>query len=133
MKKKRKTNKRPYYSKKPKKAEPEINYDDPSQLPPPIPGIVLEPLATKKRQPAQERAFKELTSINDRIASLIQLRQMGLATSDNRKQLKQLFKDRKKRAYELRRLQLKVKASNKYRVKRRKIVRTKNKTCFFFK
>jgi hypothetical protein len=54
---------------------------------------------------------------------------MGLATSDNRKQLKQLMRDRKKKAYELRRLQLKVKASNKYRDKRRKIVRT-NKKCF---
>jgi hypothetical protein len=51
---------------------------------------------------------------------------MGLATPENKKQLKQLMKDRKKKAYELKRLQSKQKASNKYRVKRRKIVRRKN-------
>jgi hypothetical protein len=51
---------------------------------------------------------------------------MGLATPENKKQLKQLMKDRKKKAYELKRLQSKQRASNKYRVKRRKIVRKTN-------
>jgi transposase len=56
---------------------------------------------------------------------------MGLATPENKKQLKQLMKDRKKKAYELKRLQSKQKASNKYRVKRRKIVRGKKNNIFF--
>ena len=90
-----------------------------------LPGGPLEPLAKQKRQPAQERAYKELSSINERIASLVQVRQMGLSTPENKKQLKQLMKDRKKKAYELKRLQSKQKASNKYRVKRRKIVKKK--------
>ena len=92
-------------------------------MPSAIPDIALEPLAKEKRQPAQERVFKELSSINERIASLIQIRQMGLLTAENRKQLKQLMADRRKKAFELRRLQLKVKASHRYRDKRRKIVR----------
>jgi hypothetical protein len=58
---------------------------------------------------------------------------MGLSTPENRKQLKQLMKDRKKKAYELKRLQSKQKASNKYRVKRRKIVKkTKNFLNYFY-
>ncbi|CAF1024873.1 unnamed protein product [Rotaria sordida] len=85
-------------------------------------GIPLEPLSTQIRQPAQERVFKELSAINDRIASLIQVKQMGLLTPENRQQLQQLMKDRRTKAYALRRLQLKTKASNRYRVKRRKIV-----------
>jgi hypothetical protein len=84
--------------------------------------VPLEPLTKIKRHPAQDRAYKELNSINERIASLVQVRQMGLATPDNKKQLKQLMKDRTKKAYELKRLQSKQRASNKYRVKKRKIV-----------
>ena len=118
--KKRKT-KKFFYGKKRKIVAEEI-IPDPSTLNPIPTGTPLEPLTKQKRQPAQEKAFKELSSINERIASLVQVRQMGLATSDNTKQLKQLMKDRKKKAFELRRLQSKVKASNKYRMNRRKIV-----------
>ena len=96
--------------------------EDPSDLTV-VNGTRIEPLAKQKRQPAQEKAYKELSSINERLASLVQVKQMGLATEENRKQLKQLMKDRKKKAFELRRLQSKQRASNKYRNKRRKIVR----------
>jgi len=102
--------------------EEEIAFDDPTQLPS-LPGGPLEPLAKAKRQPAQEKIFKELTSINERIASLVQVRQMGLATSDNKIQLKQLMQDRKKKSFQLKRLQCKQKSSNKYRDKRKKIVK----------
>lgn len=51
---------------------------------------------------------------------------MGLSTPENTIQLKQLMIDRKKKAFELRRLQQRQRASNKYRVKRRKIVNKKN-------
>jgi hypothetical protein len=86
-------------------------------------GMSLEPLAEKKRQPAQKRVYSELNAINGRIASLVQVRQMGLSTPENNKQLKQLMIDQKKKAFELKRLQSKQRASNKYRVKRRKIVK----------
>ena len=105
--------------------EEEIAFDDPTQLPP-LPGGPLEPLAKAKRQPAQEKIFKELTSINERIASLVQVRQMGLATSENKIQLKQLMQDRKKKSFQLKRLQCKQKSSNKYRDKRKKIVKKKH-------
>jgi len=110
-----------YYGKKSAPVEKEIDLDDSAQLSI-ISDIPLEPLAEKKRQPAQERVFKELSDINQRLASLIQIRQMGLSTPENLKQYKQLVADRKKKAYELRRLQLKVRASNRYRDKRRQIV-----------
>ena len=116
----KKRKKKSYYVKKRKVAEEDL-IEDPTQLPT-VSGIPLEPLAKQKRQPAQERAYKELSAINERIASLVQVRQMGLSTAENKKQLKQLMKDRKKKAYELKRLQSKQRASNKYRVKRRKIV-----------
>ncbi|CAF0723868.1 unnamed protein product [Adineta steineri] len=113
--------KKVYFNIERKPAKNEVNFDDPTKLVS-IPDVPLEPVDMKKRQPAQHRAFKELSSINQRIASLIQIRQMGLLSGENRKQLKQLMKDRRKKSYELRRLQLKVKASNKYRTKRRKLV-----------
>ncbi|CAF1359270.1 unnamed protein product [Adineta ricciae] len=106
--------------KKPKILQ-EKTLEDPTQVPP-IPGIPLEPLAKQKRQPAQERIFKEITAINERIASLIQVRQMGLATVENRKQLKQLIKDRNTKGFELKRLQSKQRSSSRYRVKKKQIV-----------
>ncbi|CAF1029781.1 unnamed protein product [Adineta ricciae] len=119
----KKSRRKSYFTKPPSKAtEDEINIDELTKMPSAIPDIALEPLAKEKKQPAQERVFRELSSINERIASLIQIRQMGLLTAENRKQLKQLMADRRKKAFELRRLQLKVKASHRYRDKRRKIV-----------
>ncbi|CAF1123631.1 unnamed protein product [Rotaria sp. Silwood1] len=115
--KKRKTTKKSYYVRKCKLIDEEL-IEDSKQLPA-INDIPLEPLEKHKRQPAQERAFKELSAINDRIASLVQVKQMDLSTPENRKQLMQ---ERKKKACELRRLQQKQRASIKYRVKRRKII-----------
>jgi hypothetical protein len=105
-----------------KPVEKEIFIEDPTQIPP-IPGIPLEPLSKRKRQPAQERLFDQLSSINERIASLVQVRQMGLSTPENKKQLKQLIRDRDKKAFELKRLQSKQRSSNKYRIKKKKIVK----------
>ena len=119
--KKKKTKKIFYGRKKLPNVEPEL-ISDPTNISKIIPNEPLEPLKKRKRQPAQEKVFKELTDINERIASLIQVRQMGLSTNENRSQLKQLIKDRKVKAFELRRLQSKIRASNRYRAKRRKIV-----------
>lgn len=86
---------------------------------------LLDSLEKDKRQPAQERAVKELSSINERIASLVQVRQMGLSTPENKKQLKQLFKDKRAKITELKRLQTKQRSSHKYRDLKKKIVRMK--------
>ncbi len=123
--KKKKKKKKSYYVKKRKTTDDDI-IEDPSQIASQQMGGPLEPLSKKLRQPAQERAYKELSAINERIASLVQVRQMGLATPENKKQLKQLMKDRKKKAYELKRLQSKQRASNKYRNKQKKIVTKKS-------
>ncbi|CAF3356407.1 unnamed protein product [Rotaria socialis] len=117
---KKKKKKKSYYVKKRKPTDEDI-IEDPSKLAQTT-GGPLEPLPKKIRQPAQERAYKELSAINERIASLVQVRQMGLSTPENKKQLKQLMVDRKKKAYELKRLQSKQRASNKYRNKQKKIV-----------
>ena len=127
QKEKRKNQKKNFFIKKKRRNIDEEITEDPSSFLIPLPGGPLEPLSKQKRQPAQDKSYKELSAINERIASLVQVRQMGLATADNKKQLRQLMRDRKKKAYELKRLQSKQKASNKYRVKRKKIVRnTKN-------
>ncbi|CAF2873837.1 unnamed protein product [Rotaria sp. Silwood2] len=112
-----------YRLRKRKPIEEEI-FEDPKELPPidDINTVPLEPLGKQKKHPAQERILKELSSINERIASLVQVRQMGLATAENRKQLKQLMKDRKKKGFELKRLQSKQKSSDQYRIKRKQIV-----------
>ncbi|CAF1181124.1 unnamed protein product, partial [Didymodactylos carnosus] len=52
----------------------------------------------------------------------VQVKNMGLSTADNAKQLKKLVQARKKKAQELKRLQSKQRASNKYRDKRKKKV-----------
>jgi hypothetical protein len=57
---------------------------------------------------------------------------MGLSTPENKKQLKKLMVDRKKKAYELKRLQSKQRASNKYRNKQKKIVKKKKEKKIFF-
>ena len=89
---------------------------------PELDAALLEPLDKDKRHPAQERAIKELTSINERIASLVQVRQMGLSTPENKKQLKQLFKDKRAKITELKRLKMKQRSSHRYRSLKKKIV-----------
>ena len=129
--KKKKKKKKSYYVKKRKAVDDFI--EDPSELAAQQTGGPLEPLSKKIRQPAQERAYKELSSINERIASLVQVKQMGMATAENKKQLKQLMAERKKKAYELKRLQSKQRASNKYRNKQRKIVRDQRNVFFLIR
>ncbi|CAF1081493.1 unnamed protein product [Rotaria sordida] len=89
---------------------------------PTVNDVPFEPLSKGKKQPAQERIYIELSAINERIASLVQVKQMGLLTVENRTQLKQLLKDRRKKAYTIRYLQASQRATTKYREKQRKIV-----------
>ncbi|CAF0777437.1 unnamed protein product [Didymodactylos carnosus] len=76
----------------------------------------------KTKAPAQELTLRELNDINERIASLVQVKNMGLSTVENAKQLRKLVEQRKRKAQELKRLQSKQRASNKYRDKRKKKV-----------
>ncbi len=121
---KEKNPKKIFYSRKRKPPVDDEIIEDPTQLPA-LPGGPLQPLDKQKRQPAQQRVYNELSDINQRIASLVQVKQMGLSTPENHKQLKQLMKDRKVKAFQLKRLQSRQRASNKYRVKQRKIVKHK--------
>ncbi|CAF4098835.1 unnamed protein product [Rotaria sp. Silwood2] len=119
--KKKKKKKKKNYNIKKRKLGHEESIEDPRALSS-VGNVLFEPLPKDKRQPAQERAYKELSAINDRIASLIQVKQMGLLTAENRKQLRQLMKERKTKTYAIRRLQSRQRASTRYRTKRRKIV-----------
>ncbi|CAF5036160.1 unnamed protein product, partial [Rotaria sp. Silwood1] len=89
-----------------REVEEEFLYEYPKELPGAT-GCPFEALVKQKKTPAQERIFLALISINAHIATLVQVGQMGLSTPENRRQLKQLIKDRKKKAYELKRLQSK--------------------------
>lgn len=104
-----------------------ITDEDLMRFPKPLPPVVeetpIEVLPKEKRVPAQERTLKEISSINERIASLVQVRQMGLQTPENKKELKQLMKDRKEKTVELKKLQIKQRSANKYRAMKKKIVR----------
>ncbi|CAF3398459.1 unnamed protein product, partial [Rotaria sp. Silwood2] len=113
-------NKKDYRIKKCKPFDEEL-IEDLRELPP-VGKVPLEPLSKTKRQPAQERAYNELNAISDRIASLVQVKQMGLFTAENRKQLKQLMKDRQTKTFEIKRLQSKQRASTRYKDSRKKIV-----------
>ncbi|CAF1291047.1 unnamed protein product [Rotaria sordida] len=119
--KKKKNKKKAYFIRKRRTVEEDLLFEYPIKLPSAT-GGPLEPLVKQKKTPAQERIFQTLSSINERIATLVQVRQMGLSTPENRRQLKQLIKDRKKKFFELKRLQSKQKSSTTYRVKKKQIV-----------
>ncbi|CAF3108249.1 unnamed protein product [Rotaria sp. Silwood2] len=116
-----KKKKKAYCIKKRKTIEEELLYEYPKELPGAT-GGPFQALVKQKKTPAQERLFQALSSINDRIAALVQVRQMGLSTSENRKQLKQLIKDRNKKFYELKYLQSKQISSTVHQVKKKQIV-----------
>ncbi|CAF3745929.1 unnamed protein product [Rotaria sp. Silwood1] len=112
--------KRNYTHKKRKQIEEEL-FESLDKIPI-TSNLPFEPLSKEKKRPAQERLYKELSAINERIVSLVQVKQMGLLTAENRQQLKQLLKDRRKKAYAIRYLQGCQRATNRYREKQRKIV-----------
>ncbi|CAF4894135.1 unnamed protein product, partial [Rotaria sp. Silwood1] len=119
--KKKRNRKKAYFIKKRRRtAEEELLFEYPLQLPNAT-GGPFEALVKQKKTPAQERIFLALSSINERIATLVQVRQMGITTPENRKQLKQLMKDRKKKFYELKILQSKQISSTVKTVKKKQI------------
>ncbi|CAF1083211.1 unnamed protein product, partial [Didymodactylos carnosus] len=78
--------------------------------------------AKKIRAPAQELVSIELTEVNEKIVSLIQLKNMGLATDDSKRNLKKLFAERKKKSNELKRLKTEQVRKAKFRQKKKQIV-----------
>ena len=111
-----------YYGKKKKTVlDEDISLEDLNENPSLL-QVQFQPLDAKKRQPKQQEALNALNSTNQRISSLVQLRQMGLSTPENTRELKQLMIERKKAAAQLKRLQLRIKASSRYRNKQRKVI-----------
>jgi hypothetical protein len=74
-----------------------------------------EILAKKTRAPAQEKVSKEIHEINERIIQLVQVKNMGMATSEQEKQLKKLLVEQKKKSNDLKRLKAEQTAKKRAR------------------
>lgn len=74
-----------------------------------------EILAKKTKAPAQEKVSKELFEINERIIQLVQVKNMGMATTEQEKQLKRLLVEQKKKSNDLKRLKAEQAAKKRYR------------------
>ncbi len=71
------------------------------------------------KTPAQESVVEEIKQISERIASLVQVKNMGLSTTDSNQTLKKLLQQKRERATELRNLQSKQRSSARYRQRKR--------------
>lgn len=74
-----------------------------------------EILAKKTKAPAQEKAARELNEINERIIQLVQVKNMGMATAEQERQLKKLLVEQKKKSSDLKRLKAEQAAKKRYR------------------
>ena len=74
-----------------------------------------EILAKKTKAPAQDKVSKELHEINERIIQLVQVKNMGMATNEQEKQLKKLLVEQKKKSNDLKRLKAEQAAKKRYR------------------
>ena len=74
-----------------------------------------EILAKKTRAPAQEKVSKEIHEINERIIQLVQVKNMGMATAEQEKQLKKLLVEQKKKTNDLKRLKTEQSAKKRAR------------------
>ncbi len=74
-----------------------------------------EILAKKTRAPAQEKVSKEIYEINERIIQLVQVKNMGMATAEQEKQLKKLLVEQKKKSNDLKRLKAEQTAKKRAR------------------
>ena len=68
---------------------------------------------------AQEKLSNELDGINERITTLVQLKQTGLFTTENETQLKILFRQKGSTSSQLKRLRNNANAQKRLRVKRK--------------
>lgn len=74
------------------------------------------------KTPAQESVIQEIREISERIASLVQVKNMGLSTADTNQTLKKLLTQKKERGAELSRLQSKQRSSARYRQRKKRTV-----------
>jgi len=76
------------------------------------------------KAPAQEAIAQEIKEIAERIANLIQVKNMGLSTEETNHTLKKLIRQKKERSTELSLLQSKQRAGLRYRQRRKKHIET---------
>ena len=74
------------------------------------------------KTPAQESVIQEIKEISERIASLVQVKNMGLSTADTNQTLKKLLQQKKERGAELSRLISKQRSSARYRQRKKRTV-----------
>lgn len=81
-------------------------------------------LASENRvkTPAQEAVIQQIKEISERIASLVQVKNMGLSTADSNLTLKKLLEQKKERAGELRCLISKQRSSARYRERKKRCI-----------
>jgi hypothetical protein len=91
------------------------NDESNSEKAPPKIRTAAEILAKKSKAPAQDKVAKELHEINDRIIQLVQVKNMGMATAEQEKQLKKLLVEQKKKSNDLKRLKAEQAAKKRYR------------------
>ena len=89
--------------------------DSNSKKAPPKIRTAAEILAKKSKAPAQDKVAKELYEINERIIQLVQVKNMGMATAEQEKQLKKLLVEQKKKSNDLKRLKAEQAAKKRYR------------------
>ncbi|CAF1644201.1 unnamed protein product [Adineta ricciae] len=103
-------------------SDPEFEPEEPAIKPAEKIRTATEILAKKTKAPAQDKVSKELHEINERIIQLVQVKNMGMATNEQEKQLKKLLVEQKKKANDLKRLKAEQAAKKRYReIKKRKI------------
>ncbi|CAF1243948.1 unnamed protein product [Adineta steineri] len=103
-------------------SDPEFEPEEPPTKPKEKMRTAAEILAKKSKAPAQEKVANELHEINERIIQLVQVKNMGMATNEQEKQLKKLLVEQKKKANDLKRLKAEQAAKKRYReIKKRKI------------
>ena len=72
------------------------------------------------KAPAQEALVQEIQEIGERIANLIQVKNMGMSTEETNHTLKKLIQQKKERSTELSLLRSKQRAGLRYRARRKK-------------
>jgi hypothetical protein len=103
--------------KRPESSDPEFDPDEPPPKQQQTEKIrtAAEILAKKSKAPAQDKVSKELHEINERIIQLVQVKNMGMATNEQEKQLKKLLVEQKKKSNDLKRLKAEQAAKKRYR------------------
>lgn len=80
--------------------------------------------ASRVKAPVQEAIAQEIKEIGERIANLIQVKNMGMSTEETNYTLKKLIRQKKERSTELSLLKSKQRAGLRYRQRRKKHLET---------